>query len=346
VKSPNRQGHARRLGTPRHVVTIAVAIVCTLVAAVAAGWMTPAHADTSTTAGQSSGGATFVAMGDSYTAGTGTYDNTGHPGEDAAHRCDRSDLTYAGRYVNDAYHTLPSWLGPKPDWKLIACDGATTDALNNPWNGDPPQLQSGALGPRTKLVTVTIGGNDVKFADILNQCLNPYNGQDKCWASRLRTANDFIDRTVPGLLDQAYKGIEDHAPNAHILVLTYPDGFPLSTADAQGKSCSHSLGVNYTMSQASLDGIHRTWHHLNAVIEQKAAEHGLAVLDEDARFGGHDFCQEPQAERFMNGLRQGGHDHDMLSLTNFDNESFHPTTEGYRQMADDLEARVLNLWGK
>jgi hypothetical protein len=103
----------------------------------------------------------YVALGDSYSSGEGNppYE----PGTDikSLDECHRSEAAYPLQ--------LAVQLGMK--LKFRACSGAITDDIisPNPANGEPPQLSWLTSG--TKIVTLTIGGDDAGFTEIMNRCV-------------------------------------------------------------------------------------------------------------------------------------------------------------------------------
>jgi lysophospholipase L1-like esterase len=290
------------------------------------------------------GSSPFIALGDSYSAGLGTYS---YRSGDENPACHRSDKTYSVVYAST--HTLPSWLG-RVQPVLLACSGATTSALTGSFttgNGvaEPAQLYTGALGQNTKLVTISIGGNDVGFATILSKCLDPRTqpGGDDCWLPALNDPGTTgYSSTVTGAYQQAtrlqstmaldYGLIRELAPNARVVVVAYPQIFP-----AQLEKCAQSLGIIGQMSSNSLHAIRDTWVHLNDVIKAAAANAGVSVMDDSAQWAGHDFCagaQSPPQTAYANGLR-GTWSIIPPSFTP-DVESYHPTVDGYQQLASDL----------
>nr|WP_161989042.1 SGNH/GDSL hydrolase family protein [Sphingomonas glacialis] len=86
-------------------------------------------------------------MGSSFAAGPGVAT----PADEPQTRCARSIYNYA--------HVLARSL----DLRLrdVSCSGATTEHILGPWKELPPQIE--ALAADTRLVTITIGGNDVGF---------------------------------------------------------------------------------------------------------------------------------------------------------------------------------------
>ena len=86
-------------------------------------------------------------MGSSYAAGP----DLGQPKPDMPKRCSRDFGSY------------PSLLAERLKLNLVdaTCSGATTAHVLGSWNELPPQIN--ALTPETKLVTITIGGNDINY---------------------------------------------------------------------------------------------------------------------------------------------------------------------------------------
>lgn len=91
--------------------------------------------------------ARYVALGSSFAAGPGVGPNT--PGTPA--RCGRGTLNYPNRLATRLRLSLVD----------ATCSGATTEHVLGPWNEVPAQIES--VTSDTRLVTITIGGNDVNF---------------------------------------------------------------------------------------------------------------------------------------------------------------------------------------
>lgn len=92
-------------------------------------------------------GARYVAMGSSFAAGPGIPTYVDSPPQP----CTRSSNNYA--------HQLARRL--KLDLVDVSCSGGVTADLLGPKGALPAQLD--ALTPGTRLVTVTIGGNDLGY---------------------------------------------------------------------------------------------------------------------------------------------------------------------------------------
>ncbi|HMQ64743.1 MAG TPA: GDSL-type esterase/lipase family protein [Arachnia sp.] len=104
-------------------------------------------------------GGTVLVLGDSYSSGEGTADYVkgDYTSPDGRIRCHRSMRAYGGVIGGEVT-------------KVIACSGAVSGDLGSVIVGDDTQF--GLLLRETKpdVVLLTIGGNDIGFADIVEQC--------------------------------------------------------------------------------------------------------------------------------------------------------------------------------
>lgn len=155
-------------------------------------------------------GARYVALGSSYAAGTGI----GGIKPDTPQRCARSPLNYA---------TL---LASRLDLMLDdqTCGGATTANILGPWGELPAQID--AVNAQTRLVTVTIGGNDVGY--VMNLFAASCRAEDgftlegvkrPCPSLRPPTASDYA-RLETGLRQIAQE-VARRAPQARLIFVQY-----------------------------------------------------------------------------------------------------------------------------
>lgn len=151
----------------------------------------------------------YVALGDSYSSGLGAGSYLAPSGE-----CKRSTRSYA--YLWAAANS-PS------TFDFTACAGARTD--------DVLASQLGPLSAATSLVSITIGGNDAGFMNVMVTCVLQ---SDSACVSRVNTARAYVDSTLPGKLDNVYSAIRAKAPSARVVVL----GYPASTGSALSASGS------------------------------------------------------------------------------------------------------------
>lgn len=173
------------------VVTLALAAVAALGAA------GPASAADSAAAGG------YVALGDSYSSGVGAGSYLSDSGD-----CRRSTNAYP--YLWQAANSPASF-------DFVACSGATTSSVAS--------SQLGVLSASTSLVSVTAGGNDVGFADVMQDCV--LSSEATCISS-VNNAVSQMNNSLPGSLDSLYDGIRARAPQAQVVVLGYPRFYKLA----------------------------------------------------------------------------------------------------------------------
>ncbi len=199
----------------------------------------------------------YVALGDSYSSGTGTgsylLDGTD---------CLRSAYAYPSLIASSRGYAL----------NLRACSGATVS--------DVAGSQLGALSVSTAYVTISVGGNDAGFADVLTECALP-SWLSNCYGA-IDGARTFISNTLPARLDSLYAQIRSRAPSAEVTVVGYPRIF-------NGRDCSwltwfSSTEENRLNSSADL---------LNSVMSSRAGAAGFAFADPTSRFIGHAVCDSP-----------------------------------------------------
>ena len=116
--------------------------------------------------------------------GQGTRCWSPAPKDQRGDTCHRSITAYS--------HDLLRLLGNSPlKLKFVACSGdklrglfigdrGTTDGVNNNNTRQGEHSQLAALDSKTRLVTITIGGNDLKFADYAKTCVTPGNNEWDC----------------------------------------------------------------------------------------------------------------------------------------------------------------------
>jgi hypothetical protein len=217
----------------------------------------------------------YVALGDSYSSGTGTNSYTLDSG------CQRGTL---------AYPYLESRARANTTLVFVACSGATTD--------DVMANQISSVTSDTRLVSITIGGNDAGFSDVVTACVTLGCG------SAISTATTYIRNTLPGKLDTVYAAIARQAPGATVAVLGYPRLFSSS-------SCAGTFGID-SGERTSLNNVADL---LDSTIATEAARYGFTYKSAISSFTGHAICS---SSAWLNGL----------NIFNI-GESFHPTTSGH-----------------
>jgi len=226
-------------------------------------------------AGTAQAATNYVALGDSYSSGVGagSYGNSGD--------CMRSTNSYPQLWANAHAGTT---------FKFVACSGARTgDVLN----------QIANVTSSATLVTVSVGGNDAGFADVMTTCTT---GSDQTCINRVNTAKTYVNNTLPGLLNNVYAKIKAKAPSAKLVVLGYPRFYTVPG------SCS--VGLSDTKRSAINSGSDA----LASVLSARASANGAKFVDVRSAFTGHNICSS--ADDYLH------------SLTWPVIESYHPTVAG------------------
>jgi lysophospholipase L1-like esterase len=228
------------------------------------------------TASQNALNGGYVALGDSYSSGVGAGSYISSSGD-----CKRSTKAYP--YLWAAAHSPSSF-------SFTACSGART--------GDVLSGQLGPLNSSTGLVSISIGGNDAGFADVMTTCV--FQSDSAC-LSRIATARAYVDSTLPGNLNNVYSAIRNRAPSATVVVLGYPRFYKLGT------TC---LGLSETKRKAINDAS----DHLNNKTAAVARSHGFSFGDVRTTFAGHEICSGSSWLHSVNWANIG--------------DSYHPTASG------------------
>lgn len=205
----------------------------------------------------------YVALGDSYSSGTGT----------------RSYIADGTSCLRSVY-AYPSLIATAKGYSLNfrACSGAKIS--------DVTTTQLSALTTATNYVTISIGGNDAGFADVLTTCAQP------AWLSNcngaIDTAQSYIRNTLPAALTTLYAQIRSRAPQAKVTVVGYPRIF-------NGTDCNLLTWFSGT----EMSRLNATADLINSTTSGRASASGFAFANPTSRFVGHAVCDSPE---YLNGL--------------------------------------------
>lgn len=246
--------------------------------ATALGLVAPAALIATSTVPARAASPSYVALGDSYSSGVGTRSYI-----DDGTSCRRSTYAY------------PSILADQKGYALTfkACSGATLPTVTN--------SQLGALSASTSYVTISVGGNDAGFADVVTECATPF------WAGDCDGAIDgaqaYINNTLPAKLGTLYASMSSKAPNATVVVVGYPRVF-------NGEDCNAAT----FFSPAEETRLNATADLLNSKLASAASARGFSFANPTSRFVGHAVCDDPE---WLNGL------------SNPVSDSYHPNRSGH-----------------
>lgn len=262
---------------------------------------------------------TYVALGDSYAA-MASRDGADDPGDVVADFCRRSPDNY------------PVVLGDLLSANTVidrSCQGAIIDNLTETREAGgvsvPAQLQAlgetgGDATDRTiDLVTLTIGGNDIGFGEMVlcvQHALETAESSN-CGAYMDRKV-EHETRVVEDRLHEVFAEIRSRAPDAQIIATGY---LPLLGA------------LDDCAEIAAISGTDRTWlqtviQQLNQAIAQAARAHDVQFAL-PAEADKHTVCAEPE-QRWVD-----------LSGTATGSFPFHPTAAGQAAMAQEIYQQLL-----
>jgi lysophospholipase L1-like esterase len=296
------------------VFAAAVAVVV----AVGAGLFGPA-----TPAGSASrapGGSpppTYVALGDSYTAGPAIPPQL-DPGTDPAapSACLRSGGDYPSLTARSLGYELTD----------VSCVGATTgDLTGSQGEGIPPQLS--AVRATTSVVSVGIGGNDLGFSSIVSRCAaaTPWGPTKDGWSCArhdgtggtepLATVLRQVGVKVAAVLDD----IRQRAQRARVFVIGYPEIIP-----STGPGCWPGLPFSRT-DTAFLRGVE---DGLNTTLARDAGAADDTYVDMATPSASHNACTPP-GTRWVEPILPSPHSYPL-----------HPSAAGMAGMAAVLESAM------
>lgn len=226
----------------------------------------------------------YVALGDSYAAGVGSGGTGG--------ACGRGAFSYPNMW-KDAHSPA--------SFQFAACAGATVQEVLD--------RQVSALSTETGLVTLTVGGNDIEFTDVMTTCSM---STDRACQAAVRQAEDIAREQLPGRLAHLFAEVASRAPGAKVVVLGYPRLF-------ESRSCAGGL------SAAKRTAVNEGADVLAEVTATSAGAAGVRFVDVREPFTGHGIC---------------GADPWVWPVTSPVGDSYHPNRAGHAGYLRALESAV------
>lgn len=288
--------------------------------------------------GQSPAVLEYLGLGDSFSSGEGAYSY--YPETDVTeNKCHLSRFSY------------PYLIGQDLDYnsyKSIACSGATsghiaknaqydyiTGASPNPNNlgtwlpGSQRQLDL-VQANQPNVITLTAGGNDIGFGDILKKCTGGGFVADTCFNSKedrqelIRLVNEKF-----GALVDTYTKLK-HSSKTDMKV--YVAGYPKVAKD------NSPCGNNVRLDSDEVKFSNLLVDYLNSVIQAAASKAGVRYVDVTDALTGHRLCETEYSNTAVNGLTAGN---DVLGIIG--NESYHPNAMGHRLLKSKILIETSNF---
>jgi lysophospholipase L1-like esterase len=275
----------------------------------------------------------YWAGGDSFSSGEGATEhkkNRYEQGTDSkTNGCHRSPKAYAYK----VQQRLADIHGE--NFKLIfrACSGATIRDYYKP-NRDQSKpkepAQRLAIDPqRTKLVTLTLGGNDVGFAAVVENCMSHVR-RDRTYNCTQHVEGAMAH--VPAVnFAQLYRDLLKDAPVARIMVVGYPRMFD---RDPSRLGCTvQNVYHSKEQQRAFNDIVDQLNLRIAAAVkqvnrDQPSNNRRLTYVDVSDLFEGHGICAN-QWDRWVNHFVLDG---PPLELSSYQ-QSFHPNRTGQSEIA-------------
>jgi len=293
----------------------------------------------------------YLALGDSYTSGEGAFDYIDGTDTDED-MCHLSGNSYPLLLTRDLFTASSG--------HSVACSGARIEDVmpsqasnyrGQVENGTPFDQRSpdsvaqllasympGYLAQadfvshyQPDRLTVSVGGNDIGFADMLEACaeakFSRHASDNTCYSTyedRLEIKN-LIDRTIPRWV-ATYKYLQQRDPKGHIFVIGYP----------QIANDTGNCGLNVHLNKSELELSIEMATYLNDSIKQAAGQAGVTYIDISQALVGHRLCETNDYDTAVNGLT-AGKDAGILGLNFLGSESYHPNAFGQAL----IEAAIL-----
>lgn len=296
----------------------------------------------------------YLAVGDSYISGEGAFNYIGGTDTDS-NKCHLSFLAYPkliGRDLNlNSYNsvacsgaTIDDIINTKPDYKGQADNkkvsreerdrnGQTAGYLSSFMPGYINQLEF-VKNYQPKVITVSMGGNDMGFSNILKICVDPRNFQTcyDAYEDRLELVRLINNQVFPNLVKTYAKLKSAGPPDMRVYAIGYP----------QIAKLDGNCGLNVRLNKDEILFSQLLINYLDTVIQQAAARAGVYYVDTQDALNGHRLCEAGPGSVAMNGLTAGNDRPDKLGGPIAD-ESYHPNDFGYQLLENKILPLTNNL---
>lgn len=296
----------------------------------------------------------MVSLGDSYSSGEGIEpfygqnESTADKVKNQDWLAHRSEKSWPGRLTLQGVNGSMAQ-NRNDNWFFVATSGAVTDNLTH--NQRKEYDIDGIEGSRyidkqldvfkelgdkkAEYVTVSIGGNDAKFADIITEAAIPHPLNPGALNDKLNSVwEEFyygIDggESIRDRLYQAYCDIQDAAgAQAKIIVAGYP-----KLLDSNGS------GFLFSENEAALinDSVSRFNDEIESIVKScKADGMKICFVSVEEAFDGHGAYSN---DAFLNEVYIGKKDQD-LKWSVSSAYSMHPNDKGAQAYADCVQAKI------
>lgn len=312
-----------------------------------------------------------VALGDSYSSGEGGtspgenayYKETDLLGNDPVRRnaCHRSPHAWSRQSTLSFSKTLgelADGFDPQLDYHLLACSGAEVfnllpteitlrggqplpqDAEGRAGTsrfGELTQLDRGFLDKNTTLVTLSVGGNDAGFSDVVSACVVEADCASAPWVTGglpkreavVRRIQEVVQPSIVTLLQQIHR----QAPNADVALMGYPQLLS-GTGCTLGISAEEAEWLNW-LADVLADRMFIAVEEAN----EQSGKRFASFLDPRDAFLGRGICGTPENIHGYVLSKTPGEPTALVppSGSPVSQQSFHPKPDGYTDYATVLD---------
>ncbi len=252
-------------------------------------------------------GAHYVAMGSSFAAGAGIGPlKEGSPG-----RCGRTQNNYAALLAEELKLALTD----------ASCGGARTEHVLEAWDELPAQID--AVSADTRLVTITVGGNDLDYMGLLfSASCDPAtgmvrNGEVLDCPVRVGLPDEGAYQATEATLGEIVRQVRERAPQARVIFVQYVTLVP-------ERPCRSLLLDETARTEARVLAA-----RLARITANAALANGVEVLDADRLSAAHTACDAENWSRAFDPAYDGS-----------SGAPWHPTAEGHAAIAELLAAML------
>jgi lysophospholipase L1-like esterase len=281
----------------------------------------------------------YLALGDSYISGEGifdylegtdTADNLCHVSLKAYPYLIGKQLNYnsfhsvacSGAITNDILSTISTYAGQVrggASRSELEKSGAAGSILSNFLPGYIDQLDF-VKEYQPKEITLSIGGNDMGFSSMLQQCVEPSSG-NTCYSTyedRLELIRMINTKVFPSLVQTYQKLKAAGPPNMKIYAIGYPQ------IAKPGGDCA----LNVRLNNDEIIFSQQIISYLDGIVQQAAAKAGVYYADTQDALNGHRLCEAKPGDVAVNGLT-AGNDRPTHWSGPLGDESYHPNALGH-----------------
>jgi lysophospholipase L1-like esterase len=301
----------------------------------------------------------YIGLGDSYTSGEGAFDYIAGT-DTTTNRCHQSSVAYPALLTRDLFSANGG--------HSVACSGAvindigSTDARYRGQIASGPSYQElqtdhlpllksvetnfmpGYIAQhrfiqknQPRVVTVSVGGNDIGFGKILEACVAPKLTLARTGNTCFNTYEDRLElESLINKMNKKWKILFEQlaleTPLGKVFVVGYPD-----VVSETGK-CAQNVHLNDEERLFTREVVAK----LNSVISKTASEAGVQFVDISQALVGHRLCEAKDYNTAMNGLT-AGKDAGLFGIGVLGGESYHPNSLGHQLIEQEILRVSKNL---